>query len=70
MPAPVRGSFGLLAAVLLATGTALAFDADISPWDLHSETSVIFGFIYTAVPAYSGALAFYFLLVRDETPLR
>ncbi len=125
MPAPVRGSFTLLAAVLLAAGTALILGADIFPWDLRSETSVIFGFIYlgaavyfihgilqprwpnaagqligflaydivligpfvdrfdevsgrhlislivyTAVLVCSAALAFYYLLVRDETRLR
>jgi hypothetical protein len=124
MPAPVRGSFAFLAAVLLAAGTALAFGADIFPWDLRSETSVIFGFIYlgaavyflhgflqprwsnaagqligflaydivligpfvdrfdevsgrqllslivyTAVLVYSGALAFYYLLMSEETRL-
>jgi hypothetical protein len=125
MPAPVRGSFAFLAAVLLAAGTALAFGADIFPWDLRSETSVIFGFIYlgaaiyflygfvqpywsnaagqligflaydivligpfvdrfdevsgrqllsltiyTAVLVYTGALAFYYLFVSEETRLR
>jgi hypothetical protein len=124
MPAPVRASFALLAAILIAAGIALAFGADIFPWDLRKETSVIFGFIYlgaavyfiygfakprwsnaagqligflaydvvligpfvdrfdevsgrqllsliiyTAVLVYTGALAFYYLFVNDETRL-
>jgi hypothetical protein len=124
MPPVVRGSFAFLAAVLVAAGTALAFGADIFPWDLRSETSAIFGFIYlgaavyfiygflrprwsnaagqligflaydvvligpfvdrfdevsgrqllslivyTAVLAYSGALAFYYLFVSEKTRL-
>jgi len=48
MPALVRGSFAALAAILVAAGTVLAFGADIFPWELRSETSVIFGFIYSA----------------------
>jgi hypothetical protein len=52
MPAPVRGSFAFLAALLLAAGIALAFGADIFPWDLRSETSVIFGFIYLGAAVY------------------
>jgi hypothetical protein len=125
MPGLVRASFAGLAAILIAAGTALAFGADIFPWDLRSETSVIFGLIYlgaavfflygylrprwsnaapqligflaydlvligpfvdrfdevsgrqllslivyTAVIAYSGALAFYYLFAADETRLR
>jgi hypothetical protein len=52
MPSPVRISFALLAAVLLAAGTALAFGADIFPWDLRSETSLIFGIIYLGAAIY------------------
>jgi hypothetical protein len=125
MPAPVRASFAALAAILVAAGSALVFKAEIFPWDLPSETSVIFGFIYlgaavffiygfvrplwsnaapqlvgflaydivligpfvdrfdevsgrqllslivyTAVLILSGALAFYYLFVSDETRLR
>lgn len=124
MPSVVRGSFAFLALVLVAAGTALAFGADIFPWQLRSETSVIFGFIYlgaavyflygfvrprwsnaagqligflaydivligpfvdrfdevtgrqllsliiySAVLVFSGALAFYYLFVSDETRL-
>lgn len=125
MPGLVRGSFLVLAVILVAAGTALVFDADIFPWELRSETSVIFGFIYlgaavffiygfvrplwsnaapqlvgflaydlvligpfvdrfdevsgrrllsliiyTAVLVLSGALAFYYLLLSDETSSR
>ena len=52
MPSVVRGSFAFLALVLVAAGTALAFGADIFPWDLRSETSVIFGFIYLGAAVY------------------
>ena len=48
----VRGSFAFLALVLVAAGTALAFGADIFPWELRSETSVIFGFIYLGAAVY------------------
>ncbi len=46
MPAVVRVSFAALAAVLIAAGTALVIGADIFPWDLRSETTVIYGFIF------------------------
>ncbi len=52
MPTPVRGSFAFLTLVLIAAGTALAFGADIFPWDLRSETSAIFGFIYLGAAVY------------------
>ena len=52
MPSVVRGSFAFLALVLVAAGTALAFGADIFPWELRSETSVIFGFIYLGAAVY------------------
>jgi hypothetical protein len=48
----VRGSFALLAAILIAAGTALLFRADIFPWDLRAETSVIFGFIYLGAAVF------------------
>ena len=38
--------------LLIVAGTALAFHADIFPWDLGDETSVIFGFIYLGAAAY------------------
>jgi hypothetical protein len=52
MPPLARGSFALLAAILIAAGTALVFKADIFPWDLRSETSVIFGFIYLGAAVF------------------
>jgi hypothetical protein len=52
MPATVRASFAALAVILLAAGTALVFHADIFPWDLRSESSVIFGFIYLGAAVY------------------
>ena len=52
MPGPVRASFAVFAAMLVAFGTALAFHADVFPWDLGSETSVMFGFIYLGAAAY------------------
>ena len=52
MPSTVRLSFALFAVILTAAGTALAFHADIFPWALGSETSVIFGFIYLGAAAY------------------
>jgi hypothetical protein len=52
MPPLVRGSFALLAAILIAAGTALVFKADIFPWDLRAETSVIFGFIYLGAAVF------------------
>jgi hypothetical protein len=52
MPGPVRASFALLALALIGTGTALVFGAEIFPWNLRSESSVIFGFIYLGAAAY------------------
>ncbi len=52
MPGPVRVSFGIFAVMLVAFGTALAFHADVFPWDLGAETSVMFGFIYLGAAAY------------------
>jgi len=52
MPSPVRLSFGLFALILTAAGTALVFHADIFPWALGAETSVMFGFIYLGAAAY------------------
>lgn len=52
MPEPVRASFALFAVMLVAAGTALVFHADIFPWELTDETSVMFGFIYLGAAAY------------------
>lgn len=51
-PGPLRASFAALALILVAAGTALVFDADIFPWELRSESSVAFGFIYLGAAAY------------------
>ena len=50
--AVVRARSPLFAVILIAAGTALIFDADIFPWVLGAETSVIFGFIYLGAAAY------------------
>jgi hypothetical protein len=52
MPGPVRASFGVFALALVAFGTALVFGADVFPWDLSDEASVMFGFIYLGAAAY------------------
>ncbi len=52
MPSPVRASFLLFAVILIAAGLALVFGADIFPWELGDETSVMFGFIYLGAAAY------------------
>jgi hypothetical protein len=52
MPGPVRASFAVFAVMLVATGTAIAFHADIFPWELTDEASVMFGFIYLGAAAY------------------
>jgi hypothetical protein len=52
MPSVVRLSFALFAVILTAAGLGLCFHADIFPWALGSETSVMFGFIYLGAAAY------------------
>jgi len=52
LPALVRGSFGAFALVLVAAGTALIFHADIFPWALTSESSVMFGLVYLGAAVY------------------
>jgi hypothetical protein len=52
MPGTVRASFGVFAVALVAFGTALVFHADVFPWDLSDEASVMFGFIYLGAAAY------------------
>ena len=52
MPTPVRASFAIFSVMLVAAGTALIFHADIFPWTLGSETSVMFGLIYLGAAAY------------------
>lgn len=53
-PMPVRISFGIFIASLLLAGGALIFRAQIFPWALNPDTSVIFGCIFLGD-------AFYFL---------
>ncbi|MCD6016490.1 MAG: hypothetical protein K0R88_2574 [Solirubrobacterales bacterium] len=52
MPAPVRISFAAFAVMLIGAGTALVFEADIFPWVLDDESSVMFGLIYLGAAAY------------------
>jgi len=52
VPALVRGSFGAFALVLLAAGAALIFHADIFPWTLSAESSVMFGLVYLGAAVY------------------
>jgi hypothetical protein len=52
MPRPVRLSFGAFAAVLLGAGVALLLHANIFPWRLGPETSVMFGLIFLGAATY------------------
>jgi hypothetical protein len=52
MPGPVRASFVVFAVALVAFGTALLFGADVFPWDLSDEATVMFGLIYLGAAAY------------------
>ena len=52
MPRPLRAAFAALAAILVAAGAALVAGADIFPWKLGAETSVMFGLIYLGAAAY------------------
>lgn len=52
MPSPVRISFAAFAVMLIGAGGALVFKADIFPWALDDESSVMFGLIYLGAAAY------------------
>jgi hypothetical protein len=52
MPAPVRISFAILACALIGFGTALLFGANVFPWPLSDESSVMFGLIYLGAAVY------------------
>jgi hypothetical protein len=52
MPVLVRGSFAAFALILLAVGTALVARADIFPWTLPPESSVMFGLVYLGAAVY------------------
>jgi hypothetical protein len=52
MPTPVRFAFAAFALMLIGAGTALVFQADIFPWALDDESSVMFGLIYLGASAY------------------
>ena len=52
MPAVVRFSFAAFAVMLVAAGTALIFHAEIFPWPLTAESSVMFGFVYLGAAVY------------------
>jgi hypothetical protein len=51
-PAPVRRSFAAFAVILTAVGIALICRADIFPWTLPSESSVMFGLVYLGAAVY------------------
>ena len=50
--ARLRLSVAAVAVMLVGAGTALVFQADIFPWALGDETSVMFGLIYLGAAAY------------------
>ena len=52
MPAVVRVSFAAFAVILVGAGAALIFHADIFPWPLTAESSVLFGFVYLGAAVY------------------
>jgi hypothetical protein len=52
MPQPVRLSFSAFAVVLIGAGVALLLHANIFPWRLGSETSVMFGLIFLGAATY------------------
>jgi hypothetical protein len=52
MPAPVRVSFGAFAAILTGAGVALLLHANIFPWQLGPETSVMFGLVFLGAATF------------------
>lgn len=52
MPQPVRLSFGAFAVILIGAGVALLLHANIFPWRLGPETSVMFGLIFLGAATY------------------
>jgi hypothetical protein len=52
MPAPVRFSFAAFVVLLIGFGTALILHADVFPWSLGRDTSVMFGLIYLGASVY------------------
>ena len=52
MPALVRHSFAAFTLILLVVGTALVCQADIFPWTLPAEASVMFGLVYLGAAVY------------------
>jgi hypothetical protein len=52
MPRPVRVSFGVFAMILVGAGVALLLHANIFPWRLGPETSVMFGLTFLGAAAY------------------
>jgi hypothetical protein len=52
MPRPVRLSFGAFAIILTVVGVALLFHANIFPWRLGPETSVMYGLIFLGAATY------------------
>ena len=52
MPQPVRLSFGAFAIILVGAAVSLILHANIFPWRLSEETSVMFGLIFLGAAAY------------------
>ena len=52
MPAPVRVSFAVLAAILIPAGTGLVLQEDVFPWPLRDESSVMFGLVFLGAAVY------------------
>lgn len=53
VPAPVRASFALFAALLVPVGVALVARAPhIFPWPLHPDSSVLYGWIFLGAALY------------------
>jgi hypothetical protein len=52
MPRPVRLSFGAFAVILVGAGVALVLHANIFPWQLGEETSVMFGLVFLGAATY------------------
>ena len=52
MPTVVRFSFAAFAVMLVGAGIALILHAEIFPWPLTAESSVMFGFVYLGAAVY------------------
>jgi hypothetical protein len=52
MPRPVRVSFFVFAAVLIASGTGLVLGAHVFHWQTDRDSSVLYGFIFLGAAVY------------------